>query len=123
MSEKDLATEDDRSSGIELWAKLFYTKTWEELKAMAEESKMIDKAVSSAWQLSENAEIREQMRRREENERFWNSREKLVKSLQAELETKNIELADKNLELEAKNNEIELLKAQLESLKKKENGV
>ena len=99
-----LATDDDRSSGIDLWAKLFNTRTWEELKAMADENKLIDKAVSSAWQLSEDAEIRDQMRRREENERLWNSRENLVKSLQAELEEKN--------------NEIDLLKAQIEDLKK-----
>ena len=85
---------------------------------MADENKLIDKAVSSAWQLSEDAEIRDQMRRREENERLWNSRENLVKSLQAELEEKNLKLEEKDSELEEKNNEIDLLKAQIEDLKK-----
>ena len=44
---------------------------------LANKNNMIDKAVSSVWQLTEDEKIREQMRRREDNERYWNYMNKL----------------------------------------------
>ena len=40
----------------------------------------MDCAISSVWQLTEDQRIREQMRRREENEREWNHREELLQN-------------------------------------------
>ena len=69
----DLADEKDREFGIVKWAQLFKAETWEELMMLAENDKTIDRAVSSAWQLTEDEKVFEQIRRREENERLWNS--------------------------------------------------
>ena len=40
---------------------------------LAEENKTIEQAIISAWQMTEDERIREQMRRREEGERMWNA--------------------------------------------------
>lgn len=93
----DLAdTRDPIEAGLVRWARLFKAKTWEELHMLAQESKFIDQAVSTAWQLSEDEKIREQMRRREENEWIWNAH------LKAEEEAKAREQEAKAREQEAK---------------------
>ena len=43
---------------------------------LAEKDKTIERAVSSAWQMSEEEIIRERMRNREEGEQMWRSMEK-----------------------------------------------
>ncbi len=40
---------------------------------LAQEDKKIEQAVSSAWQLTEDERIRDQMWHREEGERIWNA--------------------------------------------------
>ena len=72
LTKIELATEDDRKYGLVDWARLFKAKTWEELKMLAEKNQNINNAISSAWQMTEDERIRDQMRRREENEFLWN---------------------------------------------------
>lgn len=69
----ELATEDDIRYGLADWARLFKAKSWEELKMLAEKNQTIEQAIVSAWQMTEDERIREQMRRREEGERMWNA--------------------------------------------------
>ncbi len=76
MTRIDLATENDIRFGLVNWVKLFMAETWEELKMLAEKDKTIERAVSSAWQMSEEEIIRERMRNREEGEQMWRSMEK-----------------------------------------------
>ena len=76
MTRIDLATENDIRFGLVNWAKLFMAETWEELKMLAEKDKTIERAVSSAWQMTEEEIIRERMRNREEGEQLWRSMEK-----------------------------------------------
>ena len=76
MTRIDLATENDIRFGLVNWAKLFMAETWEELKMLAEKDQTIERAVSSAWQMTEEEIIRERMRNREEGEQLWRSMEK-----------------------------------------------
>ena len=76
MTRIDLATDNDIKFGLVNWAKLFMAETWEELKMLAEKNKTIERAVSSAWQMTEEEIIRERMRNREEGEQLWRSMEK-----------------------------------------------
>ena len=76
MTRIDLATDNDIKFGLVNWAKLFMAETWEELKMLAEKDKTIERAVSSAWQMTEEEIIRERMRNREEGEQLWRSMEK-----------------------------------------------
>ena len=76
MTRIDLASENDIKFGLVNWAKLFMAETWEELKMLAEKDQTIERAVSSAWQMTEEEIIRERMRNREEGEQLWRSMEK-----------------------------------------------
>ena len=76
MTRIDLASENDIRFGLVNWAKLFMAETWEELKMLAEKDQTIERAVSSAWQMTEEEIIRERMRNREEGEQLWRSMEK-----------------------------------------------
>ena len=76
MTRIDLATDNDIKFGLVNWAKLFMAETWEELKMLAEKDQTIERAVSSAWQMTEEEIIRERMRNREEGEQLWRSMEK-----------------------------------------------
>ena len=66
-----LAAEEDRRYGVDRWAKIFKADSWEELKMLATEDKTTEQAVSSIWQLTDDRFIREEMLRREDNEREY----------------------------------------------------
>ena len=95
-----MATEKDKLSGLDKWAQFFKAQTWEELMALANENKNIEKAVSSVWQLTEDELIRLQMRRREDNERYWNYMHNKVKRLENESENAREQLLDAKLQLQ-----------------------
>lgn len=86
MTSISLARDNCPDSDLVDWALLFKAKTWEELKMLAEKDKSLDETISSAWQLSKDREILEQMRRREENERLWNHTVELAEEAQRKLE-------------------------------------
>ena len=105
MTRIDLATDNDIKFGLVNWAKLFMAETWEELKMLAEKDQTIERAVSSAWQMTEEEIIRERMRNREEGEQLWRSMEKQLeeyKKQSAEDRKRADEAEKKLLELQAK---------------------
>ena len=117
----DMATDEDIYFGRKQWAQLFMAQTWEELIMLAEKDKAIDRAVSSAWQLTEDQRIYEQIRRREENERLWDytmaeleRAKKETEDLKKESEDLKKESEDLRKESEEAKRESESLKQQLE---------
>ena len=98
----DLAKRRDKKNKIDHWASMFKAKTWEDIKMLATKDKNMEQAASSIWQLSEDEKIREQIRRREANEREYN---RLVQKanradvLEKVLEDRDRELADKDKKL------------------------
>ena len=96
----DLATEEDKINGLVLWAKLFKAESWEELNMLAQENPKIDQTISSVWQLTQDEEIREQMRRREENEYICESMRREVEEAKrkAEEAERNLEEAERKAE-------------------------
>ena len=69
---------------------------------LAQEDKTIDKALSTAWQLTEDERIRDQMQRREDSERYWNALLKDVSDTKQALEEKTQELEESNKALKEK---------------------
>ena len=67
---------------------------------LAEDDKTIDRAVSSAWQLTEDEKVFEQIRRREENERLWNATVRRVEEAERMAE-KRIKEAEEKAKKEA----------------------
>ena len=122
----DLAEEKYKKSGLVRWCRLFKAESWEELKMIATEDSMMEQSISSIWQLAKEANVREQMLRREENEKYFkNLLEKRRNAEQlAEQEKKRAEQAEKRAEIAEneiaeKNAMIEELKKQIEEMKKK----
>lgn len=102
----DLATEEDRRYGIDVWAKLFKATTWEEMKMLAENNVVMGRAVSGVRQLTEEEMIREQCRAREEwlvNDR-WKT-EQLAKK-DAQLAIKDAQLAEQSEQLEKQSEQL-----------------
>ncbi len=65
-----LATKEDRLYNIDLWAKLFKAKTWEELKTMAATNQYMESAANTMYELSADRMVKEQCRRRAEYELY-----------------------------------------------------
>ena len=62
----DLATEEDKRYGLDHWAGLFKSHTWEELKMHAENNPIIDEAASTIYSISQDRIMLEKIRAREE---------------------------------------------------------
>ncbi len=86
----ELATEEDKSWGIDYWASLFKAATWEEIKMLAEKSEALREAADTVYELTQEANIRAQCRAREDYYRFWSGVERNMiekdKELQARVE-------------------------------------
>lgn len=59
LSRIDLATEEDLHYGIDRWAKLFKTKTWEDLRMITKNNETMQKAADSLYQLNSDAVARQ----------------------------------------------------------------
>ncbi len=81
----DLATDDDVARGLTLWAKLFKAKSWEELKMLVKENDFLDQAVSSVSQLTDDKRIRDEIWKREDNERIERTNRQVYEKTVAEL--------------------------------------
>ena len=70
LSRINIATEQDKASGIELWARVFNARTWEEIDMLAQNNEYLQEAVSGVRQLTEDEKIRQQCEAREMNA-YW----------------------------------------------------
>ena len=109
----DLATYNDKKSGLVSWAEMFNAKRWEELRMLAKENEYIDKAVNTAFKMSQDELIRYQMEAREDyykneltNQRLRERLEKenmhnksVIADMKAALADKEAALADKEAAL------------------------
>jgi len=106
LSKIELATDDDKTWGIDHWAHLFKAKTWEELKMIAEKNEAMKEASESLYTMHCDQTIRDMARARAE-QLAW---EKHVKEENSVLKAENEKLASTLAEKDA---EIARLHAQL----------
>ncbi len=71
LRKTDQATEEDKINGLDVWAKLFKAKTWEEIRMLAETNDFVKEAATSIYAVSEDEAIRLQCEARERYERDW----------------------------------------------------
>lgn len=64
LNQIELATAEDKRYGLDYWAYLFKTKTWEELKAMTAKNEYFEETARTLYALGSDARIREECRRR-----------------------------------------------------------
>ncbi len=92
LSQTDLATAEDKSYGIDKWAKLFKATTWEEIKMLTKENPSMNSAAESIYLSNSDENIRELCRRREDAIAHENFQKKLIQNLTEE----NASLLDEN---------------------------
>lgn len=114
----DLATEEDKAYGIDHWAALFKSHTWEDLKMLAKNNETMTDAISTIYDITQDTLLREQIRAREE-------RLALDKRLQMEADAMRQKIDNLQAEKDAMAKQhandlrlIEELKKELETLRK-----
>jgi len=107
----DMATEEDKLYGIDVWAKLFKATTWEEIKMITQSNPSLNSAAEALFVSTANQDILEQCRIREDNIAHEKYQAEKIQSLTEENES----LIDEN---ESLTNENERLRKLLE-----ENGI
>ena len=66
LTQIELATEEDRESGLVYWTKIFKAKTWEELKQMAERNQELQEATEALYVYNQDEIVKEKCRARQD---------------------------------------------------------
>ncbi len=121
----DLATEEDKLYGIDHWASLFKAQTWEELKMLAQDDKIMADAVSTIYDITHDSILRQEIRARDERiaieNHLKNEADKARKeTAEAKRETAIIrqELEEKNQYISEQSKRIAELEEALKELQK-----
>ena len=93
LTQIDKATEEDKSSKIDYWARLFKARTWEELQMVAQNDEYLQAAASSIRIANEEEIVREQCRAREDALRRERTLERNNKILQEKYQQSLDEIA------------------------------
>ena len=113
LTKISLATKIDRKRHIDLWAKMFKAKTWEDLRMIAHDNEAIEGAVSVMNQMIEDERIRWECEQREELILYKEMQKRLLKQAEDKLKAKDAELKDKDAELKDKDAELKDKDAEL----------
>ena len=89
----ELATEEDKSYGIDRWARLFKATTWEEIKMIAENNPVFTEASESLYVLNSDEIARARSRAREEYILHENALNRKIAKLSEENEHLRAKLA------------------------------
>lgn len=96
LTQIEMATEEDKSYGLDRWAKLFKATTWEEFKMIAADDKTMQEAGETVFKLNWTDSERYMCEAREEGRRSWNTINKLLEISQAELAESKAALTEKD---------------------------
>ena len=118
LSKINLATEEDKSSGLQYWAKIFKAQTWEELKMLVKENEYLQEAAQSIYIANEDEMVKQRCRARAEYERHERTIKRDMKLLKDTLDAKTKELEAQSKELEAQSKELEILRKRLAQYEK-----
>ena len=96
LNRVSLATEEDIACGLTEWAKLFKAQSWEELKMLAKDNTVLEQAVSSVSQLTEDKRIRDEIWKREDNERIERTHKRAYEEALAKIKEQEAALKEKD---------------------------
>lgn len=111
LTQIELATEEDQTYGVDLWARVFTATTWEEINMLAQNNEYLQEAVSGVRELTEEEKIRQRCQARETNAYWERIREAQTKQLKSQLADAQADLADAQAENAALLKELEELRA------------
>ena len=126
LSHIELATEEDKSWSLDFWAKLFKTRTWEEMKMIAKDNEYFTEASNTLCDLYADFNVRERCRDREDYEleqkylhdTIAQQSDKIIQQ-ESMLAQKDDMLAQKDDMLAQKDSELAQQAVELEEMKKK----
>ncbi|MBE5910506.1 Rpn family recombination-promoting nuclease/putative transposase [Pseudobutyrivibrio sp.] len=113
----ELATPEDKQYRLDMWAMMFRSTKWEELRMLAKDMPIIDEASKTIYEITAENESRLELRARQDAIRRANDREIYEQRLKDSIAEKEEKLAQMDSELAEKNAKIAELEKQLEELK------
>lgn len=118
LTKTDLATDEDRTWGIDHWARLFKATTWEEIKMIAKNNETLQEASETLYSMHCEETIRGMARARQDYNRLHNYLDHKIATLEAD----NEKLSSNNKKLSSalaeKDAEIAKLQALVKQFKK-----
>lgn len=111
LNRVDLATDEDKAYNIDYWARLFKTKTWEDLQMLVKNNEYLEEAAESIYQANADDILMQKCRAREEAERYERIAKRTIELLQEE----NAALQDEKVALQ---DEIQMLLKRIAELER-----
>jgi hypothetical protein len=105
----DLATDEDKQFGIDRWARLFKSTTWEDIKMLAKNEPIFKDAAETLYDLNADETIRAQCRAREDYNRQQSAIKYHIREITTELKKVSSELqkvSSENQQLTAENQQL-----------------
>ncbi len=104
------ATDEDKEWSLDLWAKLFRAKTWEDLKMLCKSNPEFEETTKLIYRMNEDDKVREQCQQREDYEKhertmLHNLEMAEARAERAEARAENAETRAENAETRAENAE------------------
>ncbi len=106
LGNTDIATDEDKLYGKDIWAKLFKATTWEEIKMITKENPSLNSAAESIYKSNADDYIIEACLRREEqlaHEKYQKEQIEKLTNENANLTTENASLTTENASLTTEN--------------------
>jgi predicted transposase/invertase (TIGR01784 family) len=106
LNHTGMATSEDKLYSIDIWARLFKAKTWEEIKMITKDNPSMNSTAETIFMSTANEKILEQCRIREDNiahEKYQNDLIKALTSDNKSLTDENRSLSDENRSLSDEN--------------------
>ena len=100
----ELATTDDKEAQLDLWARFFIAKTWEEIIMIAEKNVYLEAAAQTLYEANADETTKMKCRARRDYYKQKNTTEKLFRELEEEtnrLTEEKTKLTEENKKLEA----------------------
>ena len=98
LTQRNLATEEDRLWQIDTWAELFKAKTWEDIKMIAQTNHTLTNAAESLFQYNGDDMIRQRCLAREDYERHERTVNKKIQDLEQRIAELEAELRSHNIQ-------------------------
>ena len=105
LTQIELATEEDRESGLVYWTKIFKAKTWEELRQMAERNQELQEATEALYVYNQDEIIKQQCRARQDYYNHERGTQKRLEEARIALE-ENKKLLKKSVKLLAESQDV-----------------
>ena len=116
LSHIELATDEDKSWSLDFWAKLFKTRTWEEMKMIAKDNEYFTEASNTLCDLYADFNVRERCRDREDYELEQKYLHDTIAQQESLLVQKDNTIMKQENMLVQKDNEIEEMKKKIQEL-------